>query len=78
MTPPAFASLPAPAVHVERIGYGAPRFIYAVTVVRETKTQWIDDAGTRWRKSDGAMVPQYVSPRYLMTTEAYEAARSSR
>lgn len=59
------------ALHVERIPFasaGAPRLICRVRIVRETATLWIDDGGTRYRKSDGAMYPQYVSPRYLVPT----------
>ncbi len=55
------------AIHVERLSWGGKdRGICAVKIVRETKTLWIDDHRTRWRKSDGAMVPQYVSPRYVV------------
>ncbi len=61
-------------VHVERYGGSGRKFIRVSTLVRETKTQWIDDVGTRWRKSDRAMVPQYVGGyRYLMTEEAWAA-----
>lgn len=55
------------AVHFESYGGSGRRFIRVVTIQRETKTQWVDDTGTRWRKSDSAMVPQYsAGPRYLM------------
>lgn len=56
------------AAHVERYGGSGRRLIRVVKIDRETKTQWVDDIGTRWRKSDGAMVPQYIGgARYLMS-----------
>ncbi len=54
------------AIHVERFA-GREREVLRVKIVRETQTQWIDDTGDRWRKSDGALVPQYFIPRYLVT-----------
>lgn len=74
MSAPTFAALPAPAVHVARLSCSSrPRHVLDVKIVRETKTMWVDDRGDRWRKSDGALVPQYVEPRYLMTPEAFAA-----
>lgn len=64
------------AVHVERYGGSGVRRKNEVTIIRETATQWIDRRGTRWRKSDGAMVPQYsAGPRFLMTVEAFKASQ---
>jgi hypothetical protein len=69
----------AEAVHVERLlAGGRPREIRRARIVRETKTQWIDDLGTRWRKSDGAKVPQYVSDRFLISVESFEAELARR
>ena len=62
------------AVHVEFYGGTGRRLIRACAIVRETKTQWIDDIDTRWRKSDGAMVPQYSGgSRYLMSEAGWAA-----
>ncbi len=63
------------AVHVERLFAGPPREIRRGAIVRETRTQWVDDVGTRWSKATGEKVPQYLSPRYLMSAAEYDAAR---
>ncbi len=56
------------AVYVERYSMTGHKMIRVVTIVRETKTQWIDDMDRRWRKRDGAKMPQGAGGyRYLMS-----------
>lgn len=67
------------AVHVELYGGSGIRRVKDITILRETKTQWIDRSGTRWRKSDGAMIPQYSGGhRFVMTPEAFAAKEAEK
>lgn len=62
------------AVHVEKkLGQKKPSEILQVTIVRETPAFYVDDVGTKWRKSDLSMSPQYMVPRFLMTPEDFAA-----
>lgn len=67
--PPSFASLPAPALHVRRFFGGEPSVICKVTIIRQTRTLWIDNCGGRWKKSTGECSPSYLGERWLMAEE---------
>ena len=67
----------ADVVHVERL-CGTAREVRRGKIVRETKTLWVDDIGTKWRKSDGSMVPQYIAPRFIMTPSDFANATGGR
>lgn len=63
-------------VHVERFTWGgSSREILRTKIVRETKTQWVDASGGRWRKADGSRVhPCYgCLPRFIMSEAEFAA-----
>lgn len=69
------------AVQVERLFGELRHEIRRVVIVRETPTQWIDDLGDRWRKSDGrsnARIGCGMYTRHLMTVPAFEAEMARR
>lgn len=57
---------------MERIGYGAPREITQITIVRETPRYWVGDNRALYRKANLRAFPRYIdSDRYI---EAIDAA----
>ncbi len=60
-------------VHVERYGGSGHREICRGTIVRETRTMWVDDAGMQYSKVTLASVPQYIdNSRYIVTLEEWD------
>ena len=55
------------------------REILRTTITRETKAQWTTADGSRWRKSDGARVPQYKpGPRFIVAATDFDGAKAVR
>lgn len=54
------------------------RVIRTCKIVRETSTQWIDDIGSRWRKSDGERLMKGAERRAIISVEQAERETKAR
>ena len=60
---------------VSQRSYGLNKQVGLVTIDRETETVLVDGQGSKWRKDDGAKVPQYkLAPKFLMSVSAFQSA----